>query len=115
MDVEGLKKKISDIEELEKAGIISKEKAQEWKNNIIMEFEQNEVPERRLPNDFAHFPGRLVGSVIKGMSKIGKNVAEGVNRMENLESGRNNQGDQINIPKRRKNVVELYEDLERKL
>lgn len=107
MDVEELKREIKSIDTLHKDGIIDEAKAKRWKQKVVDEFESVAIPKdkpKELPNDLAHFPGRLVGGMINALGAIAKNSGDRIAQIEEEDK-----------KKKTKNVMELYNDLERRI
>jgi hypothetical protein len=106
MNVEELQREIKSIDILLKDGIINEERAKQWKQKVVDEFEAVALPKDRpkeLPNDIAHFPGRLVGGMIGVLGKIAQNSGNRIAQIEEEEK-----------KKKSKNVMELYNDLEKR-
>lgn len=103
MTVSELKMKLQEIDELVAANVITAERAEKWKKRVIWEFEDHELPAEPADTSIKTLPGRLVGGMIKGFGQLAQNSG---NRM----------GQIIEEEKKRehKNVMELYNDLERK-
>lgn len=67
MDLQVLRRELKSIETLALDGIISKEKAERLKDNVISRFVGDYSPSEEpvvVQNDLAHLPGRLVGGII---------------------------------------------------
>jgi hypothetical protein len=107
MNIEELKSEIKSIDTLFKDGIIDEETAKRWKQRTVNEFEDVIIPKdkpKELPNDFAHFPGRLVGGMINALGTIAKNSGDRIAQIEEEDK-----------KKKSKNVMELYSDLEKRM
>ncbi len=92
MELEELRNQIKEIDELKASGAITEEKAQMWKDRIVAKFELEYIPkepEKELPNDLAHLPGRLVGKMIKGLGNMGERMAQNsADRIAQIERDR---------------------------
>ena len=94
MELEQLKEKIESIDALVKSGALTKERAQTWKDRVIAEFEntnipQEQAPRREMPNDLAHLPGRLVGKMIAGLGNMSERMAQNTaDRIAQIERDR---------------------------
>ena len=74
-DTDKLKKKLSAIDDLLKANLITHDRATDWKARVVDEFEQSDIPaviEKKLPNDLSHLPGRMIGGAVNAMKAIAR-------------------------------------------
>ena len=74
-DTDKLKKKLSAIDDLLKANLITRDRATDWKARVVDEFEQSDIPaviEKKLPNDLSHLPGRMIGGAVNAMKAIAR-------------------------------------------
>lgn len=103
MDFERLMKTVADVDALLEKKLITPEKAEDIKSRLIRSYEDSEIPERRLPNDLSHLPGRL----IEGVVHVGRAIARGSEATyRNLEE----QEEKSNT--KRKSVIDLYNDIQ---
>jgi len=102
MDFDTAIKKVEAVEALLSKKLITEEKAEDMKARIMRSYEDSEIPERLLPNDMAHLPGRL----IEGIVHMGRAIARGseatYRHLEEQEERSN---------KTQKSVIELYNDI----
>lgn len=101
MDYETLMKRIADVDVLLEKNLITSDKADDIKQRLVRSYEESEIPERRLPNDMAHLPGRM----IEGMINLGKAIVKGSG-----ETYRHLEEQERKADKKGKNVIELYKD-----
>ena len=105
MDFETLIAKVSDIDGMLAKGLITKEKADDWKARLVRTFEDSEIPERLLPNDIAHLPGRLIEGIVLTGKAFVRASGKTYQALEEQEQ-------QNNKARPKKNIIELYNDLQ---
>ena len=102
MDFERVMKTVAEVDALLEKKLISEEKAEDIKSRLMRSYEDSEIPERLLPNDIAHLPGRL----IEGIVHMGRAIARGseatYRHLEEQEERSN---------KTQKSVIDLYNDI----
>jgi hypothetical protein len=82
-----LQEGLAGIEGMVTAGTITRRKADEWKDHLIAQFEQQEslADKPREQVDIAHLPGRLVGAGIQLLGAIARGSGatyEGLSKQE---------------------------------
>ena len=91
MDASKLKTDLAAINSLIDSGAVTKERGEEWKKSILDKFEKENFPkDATMPNDLAHVPGRLVGSVIGALKQINPERCAGVDRRDTRYGDREN-------------------------
>ena len=85
--LEDLKKQVEEIDSLVTSNVITKERADEWKKNILNKFEQSNtlVPPPKEQVDVAHLPGRLVGYGVDFLRAVARGSGatyEGLSKQE---------------------------------
>ena len=105
MDFDTLMAKVADIDKMLTDGLITKEKADDWKQRLIRTYEDSEIPERLLPNDIAHLPGRLIEGIVQTGKAFVRASGKTYQALEEQEQ-------QNNTGRPKKNIVDLYNDLQ---
>ena len=116
MNIEELKSKLTEIDAMAKDGTIQSDRAQLWKDRLIAEFEHTGIPaerSRELPNTLAYLPGRMVGGAIEILKSVARGSGATYEGLSKQEGYMNKDGTQNRKPG--KSVVELYNDLEKRL
>lgn len=105
MDYSELLRKLHEADSLHSANIITKAQADAWKARYVKAYESENVPEKQMPNDISHLPGRMIA----GLVDVGKAIARGSGATyEHLER----QETERNARNRGKSVVDLYNDIQ---
>jgi hypothetical protein len=102
MDFETAMSKIENINNLLDKKLITGERADDMKARIMRSYEDSEIPERRLPNDIQHLPGRM----IEGLVLFGRAIARG-----SEATYRHLEEQEQRAPKNQKSVIDLYNDI----
>lgn len=102
MDFDTMMKKVGNIESLHAGGLITEDQATDYKARIIRSFEDTEIPERLLPNDIGHLPGRMIEGLVHLGQAIARGSGETYRRLEEQEMKKSG-------PK--KSVIDLYNDI----
>ena len=107
-----LQEQIDQINMLAEKGTITAERASEWKERIVAEYEATSLPKGPgKPVPVSELPGHLVGATIK----IGKAFLKGAGAtyegLSKREGYLNEDGKENRNRKRDRNVIDLYNDL----
>ena len=102
MDFDTAIKKVEAVDTLLLKKLITEDKAKDMKARIMRSYEDSEIPERLLPNDIAHLPGRL----IEGLVHFGRAIARG-----SEATYRNLEEQEERSVKNQKSVIDLYNDI----
>lgn len=102
MDFDTAMSKIKDIETLEANALISEDRAIDMKSRVMRSYEDSEIPERLLPNDINHLPGRMIEGLVHLCRAIGRGSEATYRHLEEQEQ---------KTSKNQKSVIDLYNDI----
>ena len=102
MDFETAIQKVEAVDSLLSKNLITQEKADDMKARIMRSYEDSEIPERLLPNDISHLPGRL----IEGLVHFGRAIVRG-----SEATYRHLEEQEERSTKNQKSVIDLYNDI----
>ena len=102
MDFETMMSQIANVDTLLEKKLITSEQSDDYKARIIRSYEDSEIPERLLPNDIQHLPGRM----IEGLVHIGQAIARGSG-----ETYKVLEEQEMRNSSNKKSVIDLYNDI----